>query len=339
MKNKNYSYATQEAYCSACSMLLLLALQSSPAIAKTSPDDSPPPINMTVMGSLGGGTDRTYAIGPHDAALVLEKVGGKYKVVGEIGGGVYHLMGQEVDLTRVRYFESFGLTEADVNQFYQERRAALDQFKMEHAPEKNVTLNEDKTSSNEQSGKTSSRKTRKKKADLDEDNSGTWKTVAVKLDPDWETKHSSATVIAMSCASQPDNQQMEEAREALLNLARDSKLSKWEIAASINNAANVLYLQRKYKDAAALYKSALAKVQNESGTFISPVPGKILSNAWKANRASRLSDDNEKQIPVIWIKSTDANMHNNTSARRDVAVSLRSKDASLGQQARQGAAC
>lgn len=309
MKSKKYSHATQEAYCSACSMLLLLALQSSPAIAKTSTDDSPPPINMTVMGSLGGGTDRTYAIGPHDAALVLEKFGGNYKVVGEIGGGVYHLMGQEVDLTRVKYFESFGLTEADVNQFYQERRAALDQFKKEHPAEKNEVLNEDETSSDEQTGKTSSRKTTKKqKADLDEDNSGTWKTVAVKLDPDWETKHSSATAIAMSCASQPDNQHMEEAREALLNLARDSKLSKWEIAASINNAANVLYLQRKYKEAAALYKSALAKVQNESGTFISPVPGKILSNAWKANRAARLPDDNDdKQIPVVWIKSTDAN--------------------------------
>ncbi len=290
-------------------MLLLLALQSSPAIADASTNDSPPPINMTVMGTLGGGTDRTYAIGPHDAALVLEKVGGKYKVVGEIGGGVYHLMGQEVDLTRVKYFESFGLTQADVDQFYQERRSAIDNFKREHPPEKDEGLNEDKTSSDEQSGKTSSRRTiKQQKANLYEDNSGTWKTVAVKVDPEWEIKHSSATAIAMSCANQPDNQQMEQAREALVNLASDSKLSKFEKAASINNAANVLYLQRKYKEAAALYKSALGKVQSESGTFISPVPSKILSNAWKANRASRLSDDNnDKQIPIIWIKSTDAN--------------------------------
>lgn len=273
-------------------MLLLFMLALPPAYA-TDHDtkDSTPSINMTVMGSLGGGTDRTYAIGPHDAALVLEKFGDKYKVVGEIGGGVYHLMGQEVDLTKVKYFESYGLTEEDVNRFYQERREAFRKWKEKHPPE----------SQNEAATQV------QKSEESDSATPGYWKTIEVKLDPSWETKHSEATRLAMDNIGSPCDPRVEQAKEDLFKLARETKFSKWEVAASMNNAANILYFQGKYKDAAVLYRKAMDSTEKRSGTFVSSVSGKLFSNAWKANRACKLTDSSERPLPLTWVKTSDVN--------------------------------
>ena len=287
-------------------MLLLLAVSIQPACASDNDKkNSLPSINMTVMGSLGGGTDRTYALGPHDSALILEKFGDQYKVVGEIGGGVYHLMGQEVDLTKVKYFESFGITEDDINQFYRNRREALRKWKDDQC------LKQQNSSGNAKTEKLTQPKTTKKnEADTDysdENNTGKWKDVDIKLNPNWEAKHSEALKLAMEKIANPSDPQVEHAKELFLALSNDKSFSKWEATASMVNAANILYLQRNYREAEALYRKAMRNTENESGNYISRVSSKLLSNTWKANRASKLSDLKEKPLPITWVKITDVN--------------------------------
>jgi hypothetical protein len=295
-------------------MLLLFSLfYCSPAWADEQKAGSElPAINVTIMGFGERGTDRTYAIGPHDSALVLERFEGKYKVVGEIGGGIYHLMGQEADLAKIKYFEAYGLTDDDVNQFHKTRREAIQKYKEDQISLESENRTDKEPLLSESDCRTPGRQTETKgkaeSPDYDDEDSGTWRAVAVKVNTEWEAKHNRATEIAINIDRDGSDAAVDSARADLMKLAADSrKFSKWETAASLNNAANILYMQRRYKEASALYRRALARVENGSDDFISPVPGKIKSNSWKASRASRMNDATEKPIPVMWIKPGDVN--------------------------------
>ena len=46
------------------------------------------PSSYTIGGGTFTGGERTFAMGPHDAVLVQEKVEGKYRIAAEVGGGV-----------------------------------------------------------------------------------------------------------------------------------------------------------------------------------------------------------------------------------------------------------
>jgi hypothetical protein len=262
-----------------CALLLLIISYGQTDCAFSQDDGQTPqmPSSMTISGFAGSG-ERTLALGPGGSVLVLNKRDGKWVITGEVGGGVYHMMGQEVDISTYRRLEAYGLTDDDAKDFWNRAREANLKWQQEH-PRKPDPQEKKKKSTEG------------------------WRDVVVDVNPEWKTKFTEATNLAMQNFDQPHGEKAKRALDELVKLSTNPKFSVVEVAACLNNAANILYAQRKYRDAASLYVKAANDCVDIEGIF--ETTSTMHGNAWKAGRAAKLNDPTEKPFDIDWLQESD----------------------------------
>jgi len=261
------------------SLCIAVCAAISAALPASSEDVKPQlPENMASL-------ERVTVIGPGDSALILHKVEGKWTVAGEMGGGVYHLMGQGKSLSEYKTYMDYGLTDEDIKAVYARNREESLKYEKEH-PRPKPQKEEPEEGVEE----------------------GDWRTVNVPVNELWKEKLTAATTVARENISTPTDAKVEQSRTELLKLYSENKLSAREKAACAANAAVILYHQGKFRDAKDLLSKALDLTQgkkNEESNDIFRVDSKVVSNFWKAARAAKRNAPEEKKLATTWVLEKD----------------------------------